>query len=186
MRTARSVFVSWLTLSVVLFGALTAEAQATTYEARVRQAAVQIATGNREGGLTALRTAVADSPSRPEAICYIAEAYRIGGDFVAALDNFQTCLRVARSASSPAFIARAMHGVASTFERMPEHLTDARTAWLEYARYVDGATSVASAQIGRDRVTAIDVAAEQERVYVDVRQRIADREHLAATPTPAH
>jgi hypothetical protein len=179
MRTALSLLVTMVTLASL---AGSAEAQATTYEARIRQAAVQVASGNREAGLAALRTAVAESPSRPEAICYLAEAYRAGGDFVAALENFQACLRVARSANDVGFTARAMHGVASTFERMPEHLTDARAAWLEYARFADGATSVASAQIGRERVTAIDVASEQERVYVEVRQRIAERERVAAAP----
>ncbi len=160
-----------------------AEAQATTYEARVRLAAVQIVAGMRDEGMAALRTAVAESPSRPDAICYLAEAYRMGGDFVAALDNFQACLRVARASGSQAFIVRALHGVASTFERMPEHLADARTAWLEYVRYADGAAgSIANGQFGRDRVTAIDVVTEQEHVYVEVRQRIADREHVATPP----
>jgi hypothetical protein len=176
------IALSALVMLSALASAASAAAQAPTYEARIRQAAVQIATGDRQTGMATLRTAVAESPSRPEAICYLAEAYRLGGDFVAALDNFQACLRVARSANNTAYVARAMHGVASTFERMPEHLTDARTAWLEYARFADGATSVASAQIGRERVTAIDVASEQEHVYVEVRQRIAERERLASTP----
>lgn len=157
-------------------------ASAQTYEARVRQAIVQINAGNRDAGLAALRTAVAESPSRPDAICHLGEAYRLGGDFTAALDNFQACLRVARSASSQLFTARALHGIASTFERMPEHLADARTAWLEYVRFADGATGVASSQIGRERVTAIDVVSEQEHVYVEVRQRIAERERVSSTP----
>jgi uncharacterized protein HemY len=181
MRIALAVLVTLASLAAL---STSAEAQTTTYEARIRSAAVQIATGDREAGLATLRTAVAESPSRPEAICYLAEAYRLGGDFVAALDNFEACLRVARSASNTAYVARAMHGVASTFERMPEHLNDARNAWLEYARFADGATSVASAQIGRERVSAVDVVAEQERVYVEVRQRIAERERVAATPAP--
>lgn len=155
-----------------------AHAQTATpsYDSRLRAAAMQLVAGNREAGLTGLRTAVAENPSRPDAICYLAEAYRIGGDFVAALDNFEACLRVARSASNPAFTARAMHGIASTFERMPEHLNDARTAWLEYARFADGASGVAPPGIGRERVTAIDVVTEQEHAYVEVRARIAERE----------
>jgi hypothetical protein len=181
MRIALSLALMLVTLAG---GAASAMAQAQPYEARIREAAVQIATGDRQTGMATLRTAVAESPSRPEAICYLAEAYRLGADFVAALDNFQACLRVARSANNPAYVARAMHGVASTFERMPEHLADARTAWLEYARFADGAASVASAQIGRERVTAIDVVSEQETVYVEVRQRIAERERVAATPAP--
>ncbi len=184
MRVAPSVVATLLTLAALACGAGSAHAQTPTYEARIREAATQIAAGDRERGLATLRTAVGENPSRPEAVCYLAEGYRLGGDFVAALDNFQTCLRIARTASNIGYVARAMHGVASTFERMPEHLADARAAWLEYARFADGATSVASAQIGRERVSAIDVTVEQERVYVEVRQRIAEREHLAATPAP--
>jgi hypothetical protein len=86
------------------------------------------------------------------------------------------------------FFSRALHGVASTYERMPDHLTDARTAWMEYTHFADGAARVAPGTIGRERVSTIDVAGEQERVYVDVRARIADRQRIAreaaAAPPP--
>jgi hypothetical protein len=157
---------------------------APTYEQRVREATEQIAHGDRAAGMASLRTAVADAPSRPDAHCTLAEGYRAGGDFTAALDNFQTCLRFAREADNLLYIARALHGVASSYERMPEHLTDARTAWMEYAHFADGASRVASAAEGRERVQAIDVAGEQERVYVDVRARIAERERIAREAPP--
>jgi hypothetical protein len=56
---------------------------------------------------------------------------------------------------------------------------------MEYAHFADGASRVASASEGRERVQAIDVVTEQERVYVDVRSRIAERERIAReTPPP--
>lgn len=155
-----------------------------TYEQRVRTALGMIATGDRATAMTGLREAIALQPTRPEAMCALAEGYRAGGDFTAALDNFQTCLRLAREVDDVLHIARALHGVASCFERMPEHMNDARNAWMEYARFADGATRVASAATGRERVQAIDVVTEQERVYVDVRARIAERERIASQPPP--
>ncbi len=164
-----------------------ASAQATlTYEQRIRQATEGIAHGDRAAAMASLRTAIADAPSRPDAHCILAEGYRVQSDFTASLDNFQTCLRFAREEDNLLYIARALHGVASCYERMPEHLTDARTAWMEYAHFADGASRVASASEGRERVQAIDVAGEQEHVYVDVRARIAERERIAReAPPPA-
>ena len=164
-----------------------ASAQATlTYEQRIRQATEGIAHGDRAAAMASLRTAIADAPSRPDAHCILAEGYRVQSDFTASLDNFQTCLRFAREEDNLLYIARALHGVASCYERMPEHLTDARTAWMEYAHFADGASRVASASEGSERVQAIDVAGEQEHVYVDVRARIAERERIAReAPPPA-
>ena len=177
-----------LALALVSF-ASTASAQATpspgpSYEQTVRVATEGIAHGDRTGAMESLRTAIAESPARPDAHCILAEGYRVANDFTAALDNFQTCLRFAREQDNLLYIARALHGVASCYERMPEHLTDARTAWMEYSHFADGASRVASASEGRERVQAIDVASEQERVYVDVRARIAERERIAREAPP--
>ena len=175
-----------LTFALTAVTSVASAQAAPTYEQRVRQATEQIAHGDRAQGMAATRDAIAEAPSRPDGYCLLAEGYRASGDFTAALDNFQTCLRWAREASNQLYQARALHGVASAYERMPEHLADARTAWMEYAHFADGASRVASASEGRERVQAIDVAGEQERVYVDVRTRIAERERIAReTPPPA-
>jgi hypothetical protein len=160
-----------------------------TYAQRMREATEQIAHGDRAGAVGHLRDAIGAEPSRPDAHCLLAEGLRAGGDATGALESYQTCLRLARAEDNVLMIARALHGVASTYERLPEHLADARTAWMEYSHFADGATRVAQGSIGRDRVTAIDVMTEQERVYVDVRARIAERERIAAEaaaapPTP--
>jgi hypothetical protein len=180
--------------ALLLAAALTTVASAASaqtapsYEQRVREATEQIAHGDRATGMASLRTAITDAPTRAEAQCALAEGLRAGGDLQGALDGFQSCLRIARSANDQLSTARALHGVASTYERMPDHLNDARTAWMEYTHFADGAARVAPATIGRERVSAIDVAGEQERVYVDVRARIADRQRIAreaaAAPPP--
>lgn len=158
---------------------------AARYAESVGRGTTALTSGDRNGALAAFRDAVQLEPSRPEAVCHLAATQRLAGDLSAAEEGFQACLRVARAANDSRWTARALHGVASTLERIPERMTDARTAWQEYVRFADGATTVASPAIGRARTTAIDQVVELERVMVDVRQRIAEREAArTATPTP--
>jgi hypothetical protein len=175
-----------LALALVLTVVLPASARAqTSYEARIRTALDTVSRGDRDGGVRGLREAIADSPSRPEAICYLAETFRMAGDLTGAIDNFNMCLNVARSANDRGFVARAMHGVASTYERMPdEHLNDAREAWLAYQRYCEANPTVGHATLGRDRVTAIDTVLELNRVSAEVRGRIEERARAAAAAPP--
>lgn len=141
--------------------------------------------GDRAGAIEALREAVQIDAARPEAVCTLAEAQRVGGDLAAALEGYQACVRVARASTHhhehQRWIARGLQGVAETFERMGaerqdiDRLGDARTAWQEYVRFADGATQVASPALGRARITAIDQVIELERVTAEVRARIAAR-----------
>ncbi len=157
-------------------------ASAQSYATQVRSGLDAIGRGDRDAGLRSLREAVATDPSRPDAICYLAEAFRMNGDLTGAIDNFNMCLTVARAANDRAFTARAMHGVASTFERMPdEHLNDAREAWLNYTRFCESNTGVGHVEIGRARVTAIDTVIELSRVSAEVAARIEARSRAAAT-----
>lgn len=154
----------------------------SSYATQVRSGLDALARGTRDAGMRSLREAIASDPSRPEAICYLAEAFRLQGDLTGALDNFNMCLNVARAARDHAFVGRAMHGVASTFERMPdEHLDDAREAWLAYARYCDMNPGAGHPEIGRARVTAIDTVTELGRVSAEVAGRIAERARVSAT-----
>lgn len=161
-----------------LFLSSVASAQETTYAAQMRSA-MDAVSRDRDGAMRTLREAIAADPSRPDAYCVLAEAYRIASDYTSALDNFQTCLTVSRSAHSTSWAARAAHGVASTFERMgTEHLSDARNAWLAYERLTED--PLVLTEIGREREAVIDaITALAERVAV-VRGRIADREAAAA------
>jgi hypothetical protein len=55
-------------------------------------------------------------------------------------------------------------------------MEQARAAWEEYVRFAEASPTIADAQLGRARIQAIDIVNEQEQAYVNVRQRIADRE----------
>ncbi len=134
-----------------------------------------IAAGDHEDAIRAFREAVALAPSRPDAVCYLAEAQQISGDHEAALEAYRSCVRIARTASDPRWIARGLHGVASTLEQMPTRLLEARSAWQEYVVFADGAVVHASPMLGRTRITVIDQVIELERVMVDVRARIHAR-----------
>lgn len=175
-------------LTLLATSGAAAQAAPTTYEGRVRQATEQIAHGDRASATTTLRAAIAEAPARAAAYCVLGEAQRVASDFQGSLESFQNCLRFARDEDDVLYIARAMHGVATAHERLGQ-LTEARAAWLEYQRFAEGATRVASPTQARERVSAIDVQGEQERVYVDVRARIAERERIAreaaAAPPPS-
>jgi tetratricopeptide (TPR) repeat protein len=170
-----------------LASAQTASAPATAssadYLAHVGRGLTASAAGDRAGAIEAFRAAVQLVPSRPEGICHLAEAQRASGDLAAALDGYEACVRVARAASDARWTARGLHGVASTLERMPERMQGARTAWQEYVRFADGAAAVASPAVGRARITAIDQVIELDRVMVDVRMRIAEREAQRTAPS---
>ena len=159
----------------------TAQDAGPSYDTRIRTA-LDLVTTNREGAMRGFREAVAQDPSRPDAYCYLAQAYRLGGDLTSALDNFQTCLNVARTAHSTSFAARGAHGVASTFERLgPEHLADARNAWTAYARLSED--PLVFPEIGREREAAIDAVTALAERSAPVRTRIRDRAAAAAAPT---
>lgn len=154
-----------------------------TYDMRIRSA-LDLVGSNREGAMRGFREAVAADPSRPDAYCYVAEVYRLNADFTSALDNFQTCLNIARTAHSTSFAARGAHGVASTFERMgADHFADARNAWTAYERLTED--PLVFPEIARERQAVIDaVVSSGERAAV-VRGRIADRVAVAAAAASA-
>jgi len=113
-------------------------------------------------------------PARPQALFYLATANRMAGSLQEAITGFE---RAADNAEDlPRWRARALQAVAETLERMDGQLEPARQAWQAYVRFADSHQAVAFPQIGRARIQAIDVVIEQERAYVEVRQRIAERE----------
>jgi tetratricopeptide (TPR) repeat protein len=152
------------------------DAPSASYTARVRAGMNATAHGDVAAGMRNLRDAIAENPSLPQAYCYVGEAERARQDSTGALDAFQTCLRFARELGEQHFVAISLHGIASTLELLPERLQDARTAWLEYIRFADQASSHADARIGRARIEAIDAWVTLETQTADVRARIAARE----------
>lgn len=158
-------------------GVSAASAQVPTrYYEHVRTAMSSFVAGDTASAERYFNEALALAPSQPDALCYRAEMSRATGDLNAALDGFQDCLRFAREAEDRRFVGRALHGLASTLERMPERTQDARNAWQEYVRFADTSGGAADGRIGRARIEAIDAWVALEQRMVEVRARIAERE----------
>ncbi len=177
----RSIMRRLLTLAVMLVPAMVSAQQASRpaadeYTRRVQSGIGLLVGGDRAGAIEAFVEASMLEASRPEAHYFIGEAKRAAGDLEAALAAFTTAAERAQSANVPLWRARALHGIASTLERMDGRIEQARTAWQAYATFADANRALADPQIGRTRIQAIDRMNEQERVYAQVRQRIAERE----------
>jgi tetratricopeptide (TPR) repeat protein len=165
-----------------LVGTSAARAQSSApagYHEHVRTAMSSFVVGDHASAARHFREALALAPSQPDALCYMAEMNRAMGDLNGALDGFQDCLRFAREGNERRFVARALHGIASTLERMPERTQDARNAWQEYIRFADTSAGLADGRIGRTRTEVIDAWVALEQRMVEVRARIAERERAA-------
>jgi tetratricopeptide (TPR) repeat protein len=149
---------------------------ADAYSVRVQAGIQQLMSGDSRNAINTFREATAMNGGRPEAHYYIGAAQRLAGDLEDAIATFRQAASAAQSANQPRWQARALHGIASTLERLEGRIEEARTAWQEYTRFADGHSQVSDTAVGRARVQAIDVMNEQEQVYVTVRQRIAERE----------
>jgi len=147
---------------------------ADAYTTQVQAGIALLVAGDSQGAMAAFRQAMSSEPARPQAIFYLATANRMAGSFQEAITGFE---RAADNAEDlPRWRARALQAVAETLERMEGQLEPARQAWQAYVRFADAHQAVAFPQIGRARIQAIDVVIEQERAYVEVRRRIAERE----------
>lgn len=169
-----------LLVALVALAPSLASAQPAAYDVELQRALTQFGAGEIEDATRTLTEAVALDGTRPEAPYYLAASMRAAGNLEGALTAFERAAEIARSANAPRWEARALHGVASTLERFDGRLEDARTAWQAYARFADANPRLASGELARARIQAIDIMNEQERAYVEVRQRIAEREREAA------
>lgn len=149
---------------------------ADAYTQEVQRGIEQLAGGDTAGATSTFRQALAREARRPEAQFYLATVLRMTGDLEGAVRGFQQSAALAQAASLPRWQARALHGVASTLERITGRIEEARAAWQAYSTFADANPTVAGAQLGRARVQAIDLMNEQEQAYVQVRRRIAERE----------
>lgn len=171
-----------LSLSVAPALAQRAAHASSEYLGHVGRGLVAARAGDRVGAMTAFQQAVQLQPERPEAVCHIAELARLNDDLPRALEGYRACARAAREANEQRWIARGLHGIASTLERIPDRLGEARTAWQDYVAFADGAAAVASPAVGRARMAAIDAILELDRVSAEVRQRAEARAAEAAQP----
>ncbi len=147
---------------------------ADEYTQRVQAGIQLLVSGDSAGAMNAFRDAVGIDGNRPQAPYYLAAANRISGNLQDAVTGFERAADLA--SSDPRWRGRAMQAVAQTLERMDGRLEEARTAWQAYVRFADTNAAVTRPQLGRARIQAIDIMVEQERAYVSVRQRIAERE----------
>jgi len=149
---------------------------ADAYTQEVQRGIEQLAGGDTAGATSTFRQALAREARRPEAPFYLATVLRMTGDLDGAVRGFTQSAALAQAASLPRWQARALHGVASTLERIAGRIEEARAAWQAYSSFADANPTVSDAQLGRARVQAIDLMNEQEQAYVQVRRRIAERE----------
>jgi tetratricopeptide (TPR) repeat protein len=148
------------------------------YQAKVGEAIRQAMATRHEEALATLEDAVSLDPSKPHAYYFRAEIERLRGNLQAAHTAFQECVRTAQNRDD-AMHARCLQGIAETTERQEGALEQARQSWSQYSQLAQEQPDAASSALARARIQAIDTVTEQERVYVDVRRRIAERERAA-------
>ena len=149
---------------------------ATPYIQAVRRGIEALVAGNHSEAQTTLRDAVSLDPGQPQAHYYLAVAHRRAGQNEQAVESYRTCAQMGAATSQVWWQARGLMGVAEVLEEMPGRLGEARDAWTEVMHYAQGNPGIIAPEAARARITAIDQAGEQERVYIEVRQRIAERE----------
>lgn len=156
---------------------------ADAYTRRVQEGIALLLSGDSGGSMGIFRQAIQADGNRPQAIYYLACANRITGNLDDAVTGFERAADVADE--DPRWRARALEAVAMTLERIHGRLEQARAAWQAYVQFADANAAVAHPQLGRARIQAIDLMGEQERAYVEVRERIEARERAnAASPPP--
>lgn len=137
-----------------------------------------------DGATAAFQQASQADPANPQVLYYLGEASRMKGQFTEAVDNFRQAARLAGGSGDPRWQARSLQGVAESLERIEGRRDDAKSAWNEYLHFAEAHTDVANADFARARLQAIDVVAEQDNAYADVRERIAQRERENAAHPP--
>jgi hypothetical protein len=131
-----------------------AHAQNAEATARIEVGLHAVSNHQLDAAIDAFRTAGQLEPSRAEAWCLLAGALRAHGD--ASRDAFEACRLAAGQAADSHWLAVALHGLASGLEREPDRLLEAPAAWERYVAHAERNPDVASAQIGRSRIVAID------------------------------
>lgn len=147
---------------------------ADEYTQRVQTGIAALVAGDTGGARSAFTDAIGMDGNRPMAPYYLAAANRMSGNLEDALSGFRRAAELA--GEHPRWKGRALQGVAETLERIGGRLEDVRTAWQEYVSFADANVAVTFPQMGRARVSAVNLVIEQENAYVAVRERIAARE----------
>lgn len=158
----------------------TSAPSASPYIQAVRHAIEKLVAHDLDGAEVDAREALRLEPGQPEAHYYLAVALRAKGSGEEALAEYRAAAQMGSAAGKAMWQARGMQGAAEILEELPGRLGDAREAWSQLLAFAQGNPGVIAADLPRARITAIDRASEQERVYIEVRQRIAAREQELA------
>ncbi|NOY93639.1 MAG: hypothetical protein GXP55_20835 [Deltaproteobacteria bacterium] len=153
---------------------------APPYAQAVRHSIEKLVARDFDGAEVDAREALRLEPGRPEAHYYLAVALRAKGSGEEALAEYQATAQMGSAVSEPIWQVRGMQGAAEVLENLPGRLGDAREAWSQLLAFAQGNAGAIATELPRARITAIDRASEQERVYIEVRQRIAAREQELA------
>lgn len=153
-----------------------APSSATPYWQAVRRGLDKTIARDLDGAAVEFREAIQLEPGQVEAHYYLGVALRLKGEQGEALGSLDTARQMAVAQSSVQWQVRVMNTRADLLEEMPGRLGEAREAWGELLSFAQSNPTAMNSEWPRARLTAIDRAIEQERVYIEVRQAIAARE----------
>lgn len=149
---------------------------ATPYWQAVRRGLDKTIARDLDGAVVEFREAIQLEPGLVEAHYYLGVALRLKSEQADALTSLDTARQLATAQNSIMWQVRVMNTRADLLEEMPGRLGEAREAWSELLGFAQSNPTAMNSEWPRARLTAIDRAIEQERVYIDVRQAIAARE----------
>jgi predicted Zn-dependent protease len=152
--------------------------RATEYQVKVQDAIRRAKNRDYDAARAELAEAFQMEPSNPVAFYIAGEIDRIENQLPQALERFRTCVQFAGQADRDRYRARCLQAMAETLEGSEGELEAAREAWQTYVEFADAHRSVSNPEIGRERINAIDAQLQQAEEYVEVRQRIEERERF--------
>ncbi len=153
--------------------------QQQRYDEKLREALARGAARDWEGAAVTLRDAIELRSGPAEGHILLGEVYRLQRKFAESERTLRLGVDRAHAQQKALWEARAMASLATTLEAQGE-LQRAREIWIEVARFGDSNGNATPIQPhgARARIQAIDLVFEREHVYIDVRQRISDRERV--------
>ncbi len=151
---------------------------ASEYTLKVQDAIRRAKNRDYDAAREVLSEAFQIEPSNPFAFYIAGEIDRIQDNLPQALERFRSCVQFAGQTNDDRQRARCLQGMAETLERTEGELEAAREAWQTFVEFADAHRQVASPEIGRERINAIDAQRQQAEEYVAVRERIAERERV--------
>ncbi len=152
--------------------------RASEYQLKVQDAIRRAKNRDYDSAREALSEAFEMEPSNPAAFYIAGEIDRIQANLPQALERFRSCVQFAGQTNEDRYRARCLQAMAETLERTEGELEAALEAWRTYVEFADAHRSVSNPEIGRERINAINAQMQQAAEYVEVRERIEERERF--------